>query len=182
MSTDRKHIETRAYQLWEQAGRSHGQHDAHWNQAEQELGSGHLANATHQRGEPDAPEERNPQGHDSQPDPSPIEASVGAGRSPLPVGGDPAIPHPMSKADDASFLVDQFDVPVPKAASLVADASTEGASADRIASEVQSRAANHDPLDDLPTPHTTPTSASAEEPGVVATPVRRTRNRRNGAG
>ncbi len=29
-------IRARAFQLWEEGGRVHGQHDAHWRQAEQE--------------------------------------------------------------------------------------------------------------------------------------------------
>ena len=30
-------IRTRAYQLWEEAGRPHGAHDQHWSQAEREI-------------------------------------------------------------------------------------------------------------------------------------------------
>jgi hypothetical protein len=33
----RKQIEARAYMLWERAGRPHGRHEEHWNQAEKEV-------------------------------------------------------------------------------------------------------------------------------------------------
>jgi lysozyme family protein len=33
----RKQIEARAYVLWERAGRPHGRHEEHWNQAEKEV-------------------------------------------------------------------------------------------------------------------------------------------------
>jgi hypothetical protein len=37
MSEDDDAIRLRAYQFWEQAGRPHGQHDEHWQQAVAEL-------------------------------------------------------------------------------------------------------------------------------------------------
>lgn len=38
MDQDREqHIRTRAYEIWEREGRQDGGHEAHWQQAEQEL-------------------------------------------------------------------------------------------------------------------------------------------------
>ena len=35
---DEDAIRARAFQLWEEGGRVHGQHEAHWRRAEQEYG------------------------------------------------------------------------------------------------------------------------------------------------
>ena len=36
---DDEAVRARAYQLWEEGGRAHGQHEAHWRQAEQDVGA-----------------------------------------------------------------------------------------------------------------------------------------------
>jgi hypothetical protein len=38
MDNDQDHVRTRAYQIWEAAGRPEGEHDNHWHQANAELG------------------------------------------------------------------------------------------------------------------------------------------------
>ena len=41
MSDDRsRHIQQRAYAIWEQQGRPHGRHEDHWRQAESEVAGG----------------------------------------------------------------------------------------------------------------------------------------------
>jgi Protein of unknown function (DUF2934) len=43
MRSDRnRHIEQRAYEIWEAEGRPHGKHDEHWHRAAQEIGGGRV--------------------------------------------------------------------------------------------------------------------------------------------
>ncbi|RYE09775.1 MAG: hypothetical protein EOP22_07985 [Hyphomicrobiales bacterium] len=137
-------------------------------------GAGTLANGTHRRGDPDVPEERNPRGHDAQPDPSFVAPSAGAGRPPIPDNEEaPQVGH--SKTDDAAFLSEQFDIPAAKAADLIESESNVA-----MAAALRSRHADANPVQDKPT--FAPKLSGAEEPGVAATPVSHKRNQRRGAG
>ncbi|MCW6508173.1 DUF2934 domain-containing protein [Lichenifustis flavocetrariae] len=44
-SAKHNEVSQRAYEIWEAEGRPHGHHDAHWRQAEQELGVSHASGA-----------------------------------------------------------------------------------------------------------------------------------------
>jgi len=112
------------------------------------------SNTGHHPGDPDIPEERNPQGHDSQSDPS---------RAPVPMSPSTAPPvqvdvkptgsasHP-TKLDDARFLVEEFNINERKAAAAVLDKEPSAHEVEDLSRALMREQRSDDPLADKPTP------------------------------
>jgi hypothetical protein len=88
-------------------------------------------------------------------------------------------PKVEQKADDAEFLVEHFDIPIPTAAELVA-----GQEVDVIAVELAARKldSSRDPLEGVPVPKEPTSDLTGDNDEVRLKPVIRRRNKRRGAG
>jgi hypothetical protein len=84
-----------------------------------------------------------------------------------------------TKAEDAEFLVENFDIPIPTAADLVA-----GPEIDVIDVELATRKleASHDPLKGVPVPKEPTSDLVSDNDEVRLKPVIRKKNKRRGAG
>jgi len=129
----------------------------------------------HRQGDPDAPEVRNPRGHDGQPDPtshrSAQTASIESGTPPPPPSGDTADP-----GEEAKFLADNFDIPEQKAVDLVAP-KRAGNLRETVHKERQSSGSGDHPV---PAGPDRPATTDADEERLK--PVLRKPNNRSGAG
>jgi hypothetical protein len=130
----------------------------------------------HRQGDPDIPEERNPRGHDAQPNPT----RPGGRETPAPVPSVATEPSPRrrpSKSDDAKFLVDEFDVPEARAAELVARPDQ---TAD-ITRDLHERESD-DALEGVPRPQEPTQDITADSDEERLKPVLKTPNERSGGG
>ena len=125
----------------------------------------------HRPGAPDVPEERNPRGHDSQTDPTPIADTVAAGehatvgrRAPEPTAG-------SSKSEDAKFIADEFDVPERRAAEVVAGPDASETRIADLAADVHRKRKADDPLAGVPTPEEPESDFTADTDETRLKPV-----------
>jgi hypothetical protein len=138
---------------------------------------------TQDQGNPEVPEERRAQGHDAKRDPAvetsgfdtPLPNAAPAGKSDVPRDD-------TSKADDARFLVEQFDVPERRAARAVLGETAPDSKVAELGAEVHRHVSGDDPLAGVPTPEEPATDLAGDTDEVRLKPVLHTRNQRTGAG
>lgn len=125
-------------------------------------------------GQPQIPEERNPRGHDAQPDPSPQPISTGGHASTSRVNS--ARP---SREQDAKFVAETFDVPQRLAARLVAGAGAPESEVVSIAANVE-RQRRRGEYEGIPTPESDSEDFVADADETALKPVLRRSNKRPG--
>ena len=186
MADERDQIEKRAYQLWTEGGQLHGHHEDHWRRAEDEVLRGAVSSSggAHVQGDPDVPEERNPNGHDAEPGPAVTDDSESAERPsvPTPLAGADSETVTPSRLDDAMFLSNEFDIAPDRAAKLVTDAGTSETDSADLANDVRARVAETDALAGVPTPQSDPSELRPDADETPLKPVLRKPNQRTGAG
>ena len=106
----------------------------------------------HQQGAPDAPEESNPDGHDSfNPPDIPMEAE-GTAPGPAPAQRKTRAAPGSAAVTDAKFLADEFGVKEYRAAALVAEGRQRPEDAGSIEARLHKARRDDDPVANVPTP------------------------------
>ncbi len=140
------------------------------------------ASGGHRPGDPDIPEERNPRGHDSEPDPSPIEAPEPSGRAAAAGRAKPQQEGKSSPTEDAKFIADEFDIPERRAARAVAGDAASDEDVSEMTANVHRARTDRDALADVPTPESDPDEQTADSDETALKPVLHRNNQRLGAG
>jgi hypothetical protein len=134
-------------------------------------------------GDPDVPEERNPNGHDSRPNRSGVSEPkpAGTGAAPLQAAEIPKVRTP-TKVEDAKFLADEFDIPQPSAAEAVAREDISESRVASLAAEVHRQRAKDDSLAGVPPPRGPAADLTSGADETALKPVLHCSNLRTGTG
>ena len=136
----------------------------------------------HRKGEPDAPEEQNPLGHDSQPHDADI-AGEPATVSARPTPGAPFVSSATSTPlADAKFLKDEFGIRESAAARLVADGRDQPDTSGRLMRDLHGVEKSGSSLEGVPTPEAPASDLTSDTDEERLTPVVGSPNRRTGGG
>ena len=133
-------------------------------------------------GEPDIPEERNPRGHDSQPDPSPIAPPEPSGHAAAVGRTEPQQQRQPAPTDEAKFIADEFDIPARRVARAVAGDAASDERVSDLAADVHRARAEEASVASVPTPESDDQEHTADSDETALKPVLDRNNQRLGAG
>lgn len=137
----------------------------------------------HARGAPDAPEEANPRGHDSfNPPETPQQSAAAPPPLPPEAPTPPKMPPGSGAVTDAQFLVDEFRISEPRAASLVAQGRGARRESEKIENGLRQVPQEGDPLASVPTPDEPANDLVKDNDEQRLKPVLHTPNNRVGGG